>query len=275
MLEVNGNKYRSWMVLLSLMLVVLLAACSGGSTAATEATAAPEPTAAPTEAIAAEATEAPAEETTEEATAEAVEESAEEPDAEATEAPPEEAAGATGSATFVIDAAQSEVRFILDEILMGNPTTVVGTGNSIEGTVTVNFDDYSQSAISPIIIDATLLATDNNMRNGQIRRAILQTNNPEFQFITFTPTAVEGFPERATVGEPFTLSVTGDLTIRAVIQPMTFEVEVTPVSETEIQGSARATLLREDFDLQIPSVPSVAGVSEEVLLEFDFVALAQ
>jgi hypothetical protein len=55
---------------------------------------------------------------------------------------------------------------------------------------------------------------------------------------------------------------------------MSFEVTVTPRSETELQGSARATLLRADFDLRIPSVSSVADVSEEVLLEFDFVALA-
>lgn len=180
-----------------------------------------------------------------------------------------------GTATFAIDAAQSEVRFTLTELLMGNPTTVVGVGNGIAGDVTVNFDDYSQTTISPIVIDASLLETDNNMRNGQIRRAILQTNNPDFQYITFTPTAIDGFPESATVGEPFEITVSGDLTIRTITQPMTFAVTVTPVSETEIHGSATTTLLREDFDLQIPSVPSVADVSEEVELAFDFVALAE
>ena len=272
MYQINLRNKRTWVVLLTLMLAVVLAACGGAaSTTTTEApvaTVAPAATEAPIAAV--EATEAPAEEV-----AVATEVPVEEAAAEATEAPAEEAAGAAGTTTFVIDAAQSEVRFTLTEVLMGNPTTVVGTGNGIEGEVTVDFDDYSQSTISPIVIDASLLATDNNMRNGQIRRAILQTNNPDYQFITFTPTAVEGFPESATVGEPFELSISGDLTIRTTTAPMTFEVTVTPVSETEIQGSARATLLRADFDLQIPSVPSVADVSEEVLLEFDFVALAQ
>jgi polyisoprenoid-binding protein YceI len=245
--------------------------------AATEAPAsveeaATEATETPAAQEAAEATQAPGEEA---AAEEATEEPAEEPAAETTEAPAEEASAAVGTATFAIDPTQSEVRFTLTEMLMGTHTTVVGRGNGIEGNVTVNFDDYSQSAISPIVIDASQLATDNNMRNGQIRRAILQTNRPEFQFITFTPTSVEGFPESATVGAPFELTVAGDLTIRDITQPMTFDVSVTPVSETELQGSARATLLRQDFDLQIPSVPSVADVSEEVLLEFDFVAHAQ
>jgi polyisoprenoid-binding protein YceI len=284
MLQKKMYKQPLWMVLL-MLLVMVLAACSGTATtteapAATVApTTATEPTAAPTEApaeAAAEATEAPTEEaadTTTEATAEATEEASEE--AAATEVPAEEVAGMSGTVNFVIDAAQSEVRFTLDELLMGNPTTVVGVGNGIEGSITINFDDFSQTTISPIVIDASLLATDNNMRNGQIRRAVLQTNNPEFQYITFTPTSVEGLPTEAPVGTPFTFSVVGDLTIRTITQPMTFEVTVTPVSESEISGNARATLLRADFDLQIPSVPSVADVSEEVLLEFDFVALAQ
>src|SRR5690606_13419613 len=111
--------------------------------------------------------------------------------------------------TFIIDPAQSEARFTLTELLMGTPTTVIGRGNGVEGSITVDFADTNQSSISPIVIDASTLATDNNMRNGQIRRAILQTNQPEFQFITFTPTAVEGLPGNVAVGESFNLMVTG------------------------------------------------------------------
>lgn len=262
MLQKSVRTHRYWVILL--MLAAFLAAC-GGTRAATNAApvatqepAAVEPTEAPAEESAVVENEAPAEESGAEAVALA-----------------EEAVGASGSTTFVIDAGQSEVRFTLTELLMGNPTTVVGRGNGVEGSVTVNFDDYSQTTISPIVIDATQLATDNNMRNGQIRRVILETNNPQFQYITFTPTALGGLPESVSVGETFDFVVTGDLTIRTITKPMTFDVTVTPVSETELRGSARATLLRADFDLQIPRVPTVADVSEEVLLEFDFVALAQ
>ncbi|MCC6456770.1 MAG: YceI family protein [Caldilineaceae bacterium] len=256
MLQVNVRNRRFWVVLLSLISVVVIAACAGGAPAAPAQPAVEE---APVAAV--EATEAPAAEVAEEA--------------EASEAPAQEAAAASGTTTFVIDPAQSEVRFTLTELLMGTPTTVIGRGNGVEGSVTVDFGDYSQSSISPIVIDASTLATDNNMRNGQIRRAILQTNQPEFQYITFTPSAVEGLPGNVAVGESFDLLVTGDLTIRTITQPMSFEVTVTPLSETELRGSARATLLRADFDLQIPRVPSVADVSEEVMLEFDFVAVAQ
>jgi polyisoprenoid-binding protein YceI len=275
MLQVNRQGNRIWIA--SLMLLMILVACSAPvpvapAAATTESTAeaAIEATAVPAEAAA--MPEAPAEEVTTEATEEITEEAS----AEATEAPMEEAAGTTGSMTFVIDSAQSEARFTLTEVLMGSLTTVTGRGNGVEGEITVNFDEYSQSTVSPIIIDASLLATDNNMRNGQIRRAVLRTNQAEYQYITFTPTSIEGYPSTdAVVGEPFMLTVNGDLTIVDSTMPASFEVTVTPVSETEIQGRAATTILRNDFDLQIPSVPSVANVSEEVLLEFDFVAVAQ
>jgi len=39
------------------------------------------------------------------------------------------------------------------------------------------------------------------------------------------------------------------------------------------RGRATATVRRADFGLTIPSVPQVAGVSEDVLLEFDFTAV--
>ena len=44
------------------------------------------------------------------------------------------------------------------------------------------------------------------------------------------------------------------------------------VSEDRIEGSGSAVVLRSDFGLQIPSVPNVANVSDEVILEIDFVA---
>ena len=75
--------------------------------------------------------------------------------------------------------------------------------------MTIDFDDYTKSAISPIVIDATQLATDNNMRNGMIRRAILQTNNDAYHNITFTPTAITGLPSDVTVGQPFDIAVGG------------------------------------------------------------------
>lgn len=198
---------------------------------------------------------------------------AEEPTAEAaapTEAPSEAQAGE--ARVYTIDAAASEVRFQLDEDLRGVRTTVVGVTDQVAGQLSVNLADLSQTQVGVIQINARTLVTDNNFRNRAIQNEILDTG--AFEFITFTPSGVEGLPSSATIGETITFTLVGDLTIRDVTLPATFTVEATAVSDTQITGSATAVVNRADFGLQIPSVPNVANVEEEVELYIDFTANA-
>src|SRR5690606_27226017 len=130
----------------------------------------------------------------------------------------------------------------------------------------------SQTQVGVIQINARTLATDNNFRNRAIQNEILDTG--AYEFITFTPTGIEGLPASAAVGETVTFTLVGDLTIRDVTLPATFAVEATAVSETQITGTATAVVNRADYGLQIPSVPSVANVEEEVELYIDFTANA-
>jgi polyisoprenoid-binding protein YceI len=92
--------------------------------------------------------------------------------------------------------------------------------------------------------------------------------------VTFTPTALVGLPETVAVGESFSFQITGDLTIRDITRSVTFDVTVNAEAADRLTGSARATVLRSDYGLTIPSVPQVAEVSDEVILELDFTALA-
>lgn len=187
-----------------------------------------------------------------------------------TDAPADAPAG--GASVFTIDSAASEVRFQLDEDLRGERKTVVGTTNQVAGQLSLNLADLSQTQVGVIQINARTLQTDNNFRNRAIQNEILDTG--AFEFITFTPTGVEGLPAAAAVGEMVTFTLTGDLTIRDITLPATFTVEATVVSETQITGSATAVVNRVDYDLQIPSVPNVANVEEEVELYINFTANA-
>lgn len=188
---------------------------------------------------------------------------------EAAEAPAEPAAGAQ---VFAIVPEESEVRFQVGEILRGEPFTVIGVSNAVSGEITADFANPAAAQVGTITIDPSMLITDNNFRNGAIRNQILQTGR--FATITFAPTEVTGLPQAVTVGEAFTVQITGDLTIRDITNPVTFEVTVTPVSETRLEGSGRSEIMRGDFELTIPQVPQVAGVDENVILEIDFVAEA-
>jgi len=179
---------------------------------------------------------------------------------------------AAGARVFTIDSAASEVRFQLDEDLRGERQTVIGSTDQVAGQLSLNLADLSQTEVGVIQINARTLQTDNNFRNRAIQNEILDTG--DFEFITFTPTGVEGLPAGAAIGETVTFTLVGDLTIRDVTLPATFTVEATAVSDTRITGSATAIVNRADFDLQIPSVPNVANVEEDVELYIDFTANA-
>ncbi len=182
-------------------------------------------------------------------------------------------APATGTATtFTIDSAASQVRFQLDEDLRGTRTTVIGATDQVAGQLSLNLADLSQTQVGIIQINARALTTDNNFRNRAIQNEILDTG--AFEFITFTPTGIEGLPASAAVGDTVSFTLVGDLTIRDVTVPATFTVEATAVSATQLTGTATAVVNRADFGLQIPSVPNVANVEEEVELYINFTANA-
>lgn len=204
-------------------------------------------------------------------------------DAVATEAPPTEEAVvpteepaavpvAADPVVYTIDQSASQVRFELDEDLRGQRITVIGVTDQVAGQIALNLADLSATQVGVLQINARTLLTDNNFRNRAIQNEILNTG--AFEFITFTPTAVEGLPPSAAVGEAVQFTISGDLTIRDVTLPATFNVDATAVSETQIAGTASTIVNRADFGLNIPSVPNVANVEEEVELYIDFTANA-
>lgn len=184
-------------------------------------------------------------------------------------------AAETGDAAFVIDPTQSEASFEIDEELRGAPNRVVGTTDQVAGQVQVDPSDLSTVQFSDIVINARTFETDSDNRDRAIRGpVILNSASDEFELSTFSVTSVDGLEGSAAPGDSFEFNITGDLTVKETTNPVTFEVTVTFVDESTIEGSATATVMRSDFDIGIPSVPFVANVGEEVVLNLDFVAVA-
>ncbi len=181
---------------------------------------------------------------------------------------------AAGAKTFQLTTG-TEARFAIDEVLMGQDKRVVGVTSLVEGQITVDPANPSSAQIGPIRIDARDLTTDSDRRNSAIQRFVLQSNQDAYRYITFTPTAVEGLPATIAIGEPFQFTVTGDLTIRDVTLAQTFPMTVTANTEDELVGSGATTIMLADYQLSIPSVPSVAWVDDKVTLEIAFTATAQ
>lgn len=187
-------------------------------------------------------------------------------------APAASAAAAPGPLLFEIDPAASVARFELDEELRGAPKTVVGATDQVAGQIAFDPADLASAQVGTIQVNARDLATDSNLRDRALQNQILRTGN--YEFITFEPTAVEGLPAAAAVGDTVEFTIAGDLTIRDVTRAVTFTARVTFVSAAQLSGTAAATISRDNFGLTIPSVPQVANVEEEVALIIDFSAVA-
>lgn len=174
---------------------------------------------------------------------------------------------------FSIDGEQSTATFTLEEDLRGERVTVVGTTSEVGGTINVEMSNPGGSTVGTIVVNARTLETDNNFRNRALRSDILKSAQDDFEFIIFEPQSLSNFSaESVSVGDTLTFDITGDLTIAGTTQSVTFNTSVTVDSEAQISGTATANVLYADFGLTIPSVPSVANVTDDVDLAINFVA---
>lgn len=161
-------------------------------------------------------------------------------------------------------------RFEPDEVLRGEPKHVVASNTEVAGQIRIDFADLARSELGTIVIGAQTFSTDSGNRDRAIRGPTLDST--AFPEITFVPSSVAGLTGAAAAGDELAFSVTGDLTIRDVTTEVTFEVTAVLVGDDHLEGTATATVLRSAYGLEIPSVPSVADVTDEVLVAINFVA---
>jgi polyisoprenoid-binding protein YceI len=175
-------------------------------------------------------------------------------------------------ALFSIIGEESEVRFSLDEDLRGRRVTVVGTTDQVAGLIEIDRANPANSRMGAVRINMRTLETDNEFRNRAIRSQVLQTSNDDYEFSDFVPRELSGLPSSAEIGESYTFTVLGDLTIKGEPREVEFEVTITTISEDRIEGLAQATIEWREWGISIPNAPGVANIEEEVLLEIEFVA---
>lgn len=178
---------------------------------------------------------------------------------------------------YDVSTEESEARFIIDEVLRGEPTTVVGTTNQIDGSIAVTLDPPAIE-IGEFVINVRTIRTDNEVRDRTIRSMILQSNRDEFEFSRFQPTSIEGVPDQLAIGDSIDLVVQGDLTVRDVTSPVTFDMTVNLDAEDEVSGTATTTVTWQQFEISIPYVGGnsiVEAVDDELRLEMDYRAPAR
>ena len=182
-------------------------------------------------------------------------------------------AGEGDAVLYRFGAGEGQASFAVDEILNNAPFTAVGITDEVAGDIIIDWAEPANSQLGTIVVNARTLETDNPFRDRAIRNSVLESSQDEYEFITFSPTEIRGLPGQISIGETVEFDVVGDLTIREITLSTVWTASVTLTSMDQVSGSASTEVLRSDYDLQIPSVPRVAGVDDDVLLQIEFNAV--
>lgn len=168
---------------------------------------------------------------------------------------------------YTIDVAHSRLGFVARHAMI---TKVRGAFNDFEGKAFIDADNPEKSKVS-ITIQAESIDTRNAQRDAHLRsNDFLDLAN--YPLITFVSTAVE--PQ----GDVY--RVTGDLAIRGVTKPVTFDLEFTgsavdPFGNTRVGLEGAVKINRKDWGVNWNAALEAGGflVSEEITLEFEISAI--
>ncbi len=148
-----------------------------------------------------------------------VEPSTQPADAVAPAAPAEPAPAAPAGVDGVwLPTSDSEFGYRVEEVLAGVNTTAVGRSNEIGGQLTID----GTTAQIEAIVQVENITSDDSRRDGQFRGRIMDAANfPTASFVTTQPIDLGTVPAD---GEQVVVPVVGELTLKGVSQPVTFDV---------------------------------------------------
>jgi polyisoprenoid-binding protein YceI len=170
---------------------------------------------------------------------------------------------------YTLDVTHTRIGFSARHAMV---TTVRGQFGDFEGTARLDTSDPAASS-AKVSIRTASISTGQTDRDAHLRSADFfdVENFPEIGFVTTSVTRADAT----------TWTVTGDLTIKGVTNPVTVEFESTgsardPFGNLRVGFEGAATINRKDWGLTWNAALETGGVlvSEKIKLEFDVSAIA-
>lgn len=146
------------------------------------------------------------------------------------------------------------------------PSDAIGTTQDITGTLAIKPDGTIESSESKFSVGLQSLTSDRSQRDNFLRRNVLQTD--QYPNVVFVPTQATGLPQSLPQSGQVTFKLNGNLTIRDVTKPVTWDVTCTVQGE-QVSCKATTSFKFEDFNLTQPRVPVVLSVVDNIQLELD------
>ena len=155
----------------------------------------------------------------------------------------------------------SEFGYRVEEVLAGVNTTAVGRSNEIEGLLTI---EGTTATVVDITVQIENITSDDSRRDSQFTGRIM--NAAEFPTATFVLTEPIEFGRIPVGDEQITATATGELTLRGVTNPVTFEVTA-QTTDGRIGVLGSIPVVFEDYGIENPSF-GVVTTEDNGLVEF-------
>lgn len=187
---------------------------------------------------------------------------------------------AAGARTFQIVPEESEASYTVEEEFFSGAVerfgktlgmnTAVGRTNAIEGQIALDVGESPPSVVSgEFVVDISTLQSDDSIRDRIIRERFLQSES--YPQATFVVTGAEGLPANYQPGQEATFKLMGDLTIREVANPATFDVTATLNGDT-LSGVATTQIQMTNFGFNPPGFAGMMQAEDEALITLNFTA---
>lgn len=150
---------------------------------------------------------------------------------------------------------------------------VIGSTNAVQGELRLNLADPANALVAGrFAVNLPSLTTTRSQRDEWIRDNALESN--KYPTAEFVATAIENAPASYTEGEEVTFQLLGDLKVRDITLPVTFDVTATFSGDT-ITGVATAPLQLTDFGFDPPNFANTLTVANAFTIRVELTAKEQ
>ena len=170
---------------------------------------------------------------------------------------------AEGADALAGEGAVSFAGFRVQEVLAGGIGENTAVGRTAEVSGYIELTDTALMTTN-VIVHMGTLRTDDSHRDHHMRE-VLDTG--EFPLAAFTLTEPIELPAGSAVGEPFSGSARGDLTIKGVTNSAVFDLQAQLVGDViVVVGSSEVVF--SDFGVPTPTSTAVLSVEDHGVMEF-------
>lgn len=178
-------------------------------------------------------------------------------------------AKAQAAATELDFTSGTRATYRVNEQLVGLsfPDDAVGGTNSVSGKIVFRPDGSIDSDQSKLTVDLSTLKSDQDMRDGYVRRRTFDTD--KYPYAVFVPHSVQGVPYPLPATGQIGFKLSGNMTIRDVTAPVTWTGYAT-FNKGQMAGRAITDFTFATFKLDKPKLWRILSVADKIELEVEF-----